>query len=142
MLPGLSALIGNPGIAVPAKLTAGENLFDTNGDGVADFKRIGKTDAVGSWDVQPFTGFTINNFYDEYDASGVYSISRVIVTGTDASAVIPDYKALSIGASKRAISWTVNSSTQVTYSTTSQFSFSNGGVFSILFEGDGRDPYS
>lgn len=83
MLPGLSVLMGDSNIAVLANLTAGLNTFDTNSDGVTDFTRIGKADASGSWDVQPFTGFTINNFYDEYDASGVYSISRVTVTGTD-----------------------------------------------------------
>ncbi len=133
MLPGFAYLVGS-GIAILAKLQAGHNNFDTNSDGGIDFKRIGKTPHVGSWDVQPFTGFTIDNFYDEYNGSDVYTNSRIIVTGVDAASLIPEYKFVTIGANRRPISWTINSATQVTHDTTSPFSFSNGGVQTILFE--------
>lgn len=133
MLPGLSGMLAGGNIAVPSILSAGQNNFDFDGNGTIDATIIGKNPNVGSFNVQPFTGFTCTNFHDKYDGAGIYIESYIWIEGAGASLEIPSYTFVTIAGSKRSITWTIDNASRVTITTTHGFSFSNGAQYSILF---------
>ncbi len=134
MLPGFSGMMGGGSIAVQATLNAGRINHDTTNDGIIDYYHVGKYFGVGSWNVQPFIGFTTDTFKEERNLDDSYRGGGLIeVNGTGAASIIIDYKAVTINGVKRSIGWNTNGANAVFFVTSVEFGFFEGGNYSILF---------
>lgn len=126
-------------IAVASKLTCGVVAVDEDGNGVTDRHRHGRTTAhgsSGSWSVEPFTGFTTSEFFDIILTSGAYDGSEIRVVGTNAFAIVSEYKSLTINGVKRSITWGKVDNNTAIYNQGfggTKFGCSNGVVLDILF---------